>query len=440
MPMGNGDQAKNCETKHFSRLGRRVKAPPIAWLMEQKLKYKDLISLAAGFTDGPSLPVKEVRTIFKRITESKQHAMEILQYGVGAGREPLRALTTARIALLDAQDASHPSYCPDRAMITHGSQQFLYLLSEALFDEGDIALVEAPTYFAYLGIMQSFGVTTRSIPMDTDGINLNHLEKTLQELHQSGQLHRVKLLFMVSYFQNPTGITTSGKKKERVLQLIQSYEKKAGHPIYILEDAAYRELKFPKGPQEGSMLPMPHGKNRVIYSGTYSKPFSTGIRVGFGIVPEPLRTVMMRIKGNHDFGTSHLLQAIIEEAMQSGLYQIHLQNLQKTYQSKAHCMCESIRNHFPSCVHWSTPSGGLYVWATAPVDVPTGPESNLFKKALSERVLYVPGSFTYADDLGINKPDNGMRISFGNASIEDIQQGIERLGLALKAACHDHPA
>ena len=183
------------------------------------------------------------------------------------------------------------------------------------------------------------------------------------------------------------------------------------------------------------MLTLPGARQRVIYSGTYSKSFATGIRIGFALLPSPLRTVVMRIKGNHDFGTANLLQSILEEALDSGLYQSHLNRLQSRYQSKARHMQKCIQRSFPDEIEWAGPAGGLYFWAKAPKNISTGPRSPLFKKALKERVMYVPGVYTYAKDLNTHDCDNAMRISFGNASLEDIRQGIERLGSALNAQC-----
>ncbi len=419
--------------KQFSELGRRIEAPPISWLMEQKLKYPDIISLAAGFTDGPSLPISETQSIFTRLTKTKKRAMDCLQYGVGAGRDLLRELTSKRIAELDGLDPMHPCYRTNRVIMTHGSQQFLYLLTEALCDQGDIVLVEAPTYFVYLGILQSFGTKTKSIPMETDGLDLEYLKNKLEELKESGEIKRVKMLYLVSYFQNPTGISTSIEKKKAALRLLKSYEKHAGHPIYILEDAAYRELKFPNTEETPSMLTLPGASQRVIYSGTYSKPFATGIRVGFGFLPEPLRTIVMRIKGNHDFGTSNLLQSVLEEAIQSRLYHDHISSLQARYQKKAHRMKRFIQTTFPEQLTWESPTGGLYFWVKAPNRISTGPQSALFKRALKEKVMYVPGIYTYAKDLAVNKFDHAMRISFGNASLKEIKEGIERLGRAIKS-------
>jgi 2-aminoadipate transaminase len=427
-----GANTNHKDHAHFSELGRRIEAPPISWLMEQKLKYPDLISLAAGFTDGPSLPVKEAQKIFSKLTKSNKRATECLQYGVGAGRDRLRQQTAQHVAELDEANTQHPCYQPDRVIMTHGSQQFLYLLTEALCDKGDIVLVEAPTYFVYLGILQSFGTKTRSISMESDGLSLESLKKTLERLRLSGDIKKVKMLYLVSYFQNPTGITTSIEKKKAILRLVKSYEKYAGHPIYILEDAAYRELKFPSTPETPSCLTLPGARQRVIYSGTYSKPFATGIRVGFGFLPEPLLTVVMRIKGNHDFGTANLLQSVIEEALDSGLYQSHVTQLQSRYQSKAKHMQKCIQRSFPDKIKWDVPAGGLYFWAMAPKTISTGPQSPLFKKALKERIMYVPGVYTFANDVNTRNYDNAMRISFGNASLLDIKQGIERLGNALK--------
>src|SRR4029077_7229158 len=152
---------------------------------------------------------------------------------------------------------------------------------------------------------------------------LAHLEQVLGALKRSGELRRVKALYVVSYFQNPTGVTTSLAKKAAALKLLQRFERAAGHPIYLLEDAAYRELRF-KGVDVKSALAVKGSRDRVIYTGTYSKPFATGTRVGFGILPEPVFSAALCIKGNHDFGTSNLLQQLLARALSSGRYERHL--------------------------------------------------------------------------------------------------------------------
>jgi len=372
----------------LSKLGRRTEAPAISWLMAEALARPKLISLAAGFTDNASLPVKEVRRLLHGILKAPDSGQAALQYGTTAGDDRLRRLTSQRLRALDGRRAGGKAYAPERMIITNGSQQMLYMVTEALCDPGDIVLVEDPSYFVYLGILQSHGVRARGIRMEQDGLDLTRLEEVLTALKRSGELRRVKLLYLVSYYQNPTGRTTSFAKKAAALKLLRQFEPAAGHPLYLLEDAAYRELRF-GGDAVKSALAIPGHRDRVIYAGTYSKPFATGTRVGFGLMPEPAYTAVLRIKGNHDFGSSNLLQQLLARALASGLYQKHLTALRKRYAHKAGLMRQALQRHFPAAVEWCEPAGGLYFWARLPRGVKSGTGSKVFKKALANNVFYV---------------------------------------------------
>lgn len=399
--------------------------------MEVALARPHLISLAAGFTDSESLPVRDARTLLNELLRSSKSGRAALQYGTTAGDPELRRLTARRVCAADGAPAKSRAYDPQRLIITSGSQQLLYMVTEALCDPGDIVLVEDPTYFVYLGILQSHGLNARGVRMERDGLDLGHLESVLAALRRSGELRRVKLLYLVSYFQNPTGATTSLAKKRATLALLKHYERAAGHPIYLFEDAAYRELRFAGG-DEPSALVSPGAAERVIYGGTYSKPFATGARVGFGLLPADLHRVVMRIKGNHDFGTSNLLQQLLARALASGRYAAHLEVLRRRYARKATVMQTALRKHFPAAAEWWTPEGGLYFWARLPRGIRSGVRSRLFQSALRHGVLYVPGALCYADDPTRRKPDHELRISFGSASETDLRAGMARLGTVLR--------
>jgi 2-aminoadipate transaminase len=455
----------------LSKMGRRTVEPPISWLMHAALSRPKLISLAAGFTDNASLPVAEARAALNRVLRSPKTGRPALQYGSTVGDPALRKLTAEYLRKLDFQAAVSSSfssfvleprpttrtkdedekiYSPKRLLITSGSQQLLYLTTEALCDEGDIVLVEDPTYFVYLGILQSRGLRARGVRLERDGLDLAHLESVLQSLKRNGELRRVKMIYLVSYFQNPTGVTTCFNKKTAVLKLLKKFERAAGHPIYLLEDAAYRELSFCAGTNGRDALPrvqadrqvgptmppsalaMPGAADRVIYAGTFTKPFATGARVGYGVLPEPVFSAVKHIKGNHDFGTANLLQQLFVRALASGIYERQVARLQKRYAHKASVMKLAIKKHFPTAVEWWEPEGGLYFWARLPRKVPTGVKSKVFQTALKNNVLYVLGELCYADDPARRKPDHEMRLSFGSASEKDIQEGIARLGKVLK--------
>jgi len=415
----------------LSELACRTQEPPISWLMATTLSRPKLISLAAGFTDNPSLPVREVRELTKEILGSSKSGQAALQYGSTIGDRQLCEATAQRLRQLDGAAQGLKAYAADRVLITSGSQQLLYMITEALCDAGDIVLVEDPTYFVYLGIAQSRGLSTRSVRLEADGLALAHLERVLKSLERTGQLRRVKLLYLVSYFQNPTGITTSFAKKTATLKLLKKYERAAGHPIYLVEDAAYRELRY-AGADEKSALAARGFTDRVIYTGTYSKPFATGVRVGFGILPDPVSTAVVRIKGNHDFGTANFLQQLLARAITSGGYKNHVSALEKRYAHKARVMREALKRHFPAEVEWAEPKGGLYFWARLPRGMKSGIKSKLFHAALANDVLYVPGELCYADDPTRPKPNREMRISFGSATEKNIRKGIARLGEVLQ--------
>ena len=462
----------------LSALGRRTTLPPISWLMHAALSRPKLISLAAGFTDNATLPVEISRKMLNRVLRSPKTGQPALQYGITAGETNLRQLTARHLRKLDLggtpgrrpqiqgrRHAVPPEiHSWERLMITGGSQQLLYMTMEALCDEGDIVLVEDPTYFVFLSILQSRGLRARGVGSlfarnsaclrrnngckkapERDGLDLEHLETVLQRLKKTGELRRVKALYLVSYFQNPTGVTTNFQKKRGILKLLKQFERSAGHPIYLIEDAAYRELRFGRdaAPRRlrssrrddptiaPSALMAPGAADRVIYTGTYSKPYAPGARVGFGLLPEPLFNTIQYVKGNHDFGTANLLQQLIAGTLETGLYDRHVAKIQRRYAQKARVMKQALAEHFPPEVEIWEPGGGLYFWARLPKNVSTGLKSKMFQTALKNDVLYVPGEICYADDPSRKKPDHEMRLSFGSASEEEIREGIRRLGKVL---------
>ena len=352
------------------------------------------------------------------------------QYGITAGETNLRKLTAGHLRKLDGADDRVHSF--ERVMITGGSQQLLYMTLEALCDEGDIILVEDPTYFVFLSILQSQGIRARGVRLERDGIDLTHLQTVLEQLQKSGELRRVKAIYFVSYFQNPTGVTTNFAKKSGAMRILKKFERAAGHPIYLIEDAAYRELRF-AGDYMPSALTVPGAANRVIYTGTYSKPFATGARVGFGVLPEPVFTDGSAHQGQSRF--RHCELGATTSRPRIGIrriYNRHVAKIQKRYGKKARVMKQAMAKHFPPDVEIWESGGGLYFWARLPKNVPTGLKSKVFQTALRNDVLYVPGGICYADDPSRRKPGHEMRISFGSASEADIREGIKRLGKVLR--------
>jgi 2-aminoadipate transaminase len=168
-------------------------------------------------------------------------------------------------------------------------------------------------------------------------------------------------------------------------RIAADWQERYHHPLYLLEDAAYRELRF-EGDDVKSALVIKGHRDRVIYAGTYSKPFATGTRVGFGLVPEPVLTAVLRIKGNHDFGSSNLLQQLLAQSLASGLYEQHLAVLRKRYAHKARLMLAALRQHFPADVEWWEPPGVVLLGACRNASSP-GRSSKVFQGRWRQRVV-----------------------------------------------------
>ncbi len=414
-------------TPRFSQRALRTTEPPISWLMRKTLEEKGMISLAAGLVDQQSLPADLVRQLFQRVFVTDENAKRSLQYGSTAGLQDLRQVLAER---LEGQDIAAPVR-PEHIVLTSGSQQLLFLITDVLVDAGDIVIVEDPTYFVYMGLLQSAGARTVGVATDDDGIVPAALEERLAEIRQAGELHRLKMLYLMTYYQNPKGTSHSWKRREEIYEIIERYSTPENF-IYILEDAAYVDLRF-EGEHIPYMKKLDPKNERVMLALTFSKGFAPGFRLGFGHLPAEIVAPVLNQKGNHDFGSGNLSMFLTQQAITTGFYDEHAARLQQRYREKRDVTLKVIREEFPAGVEVIVPKGGLYVWATLPGGISTGPEGRFFRECLDRKVLYVPGCYCYAQEEGRPKPDNQMRLCYAYIEENEIVEGLKRMASAIKA-------
>ena len=416
----------------LSSLSGRTTESPIGHLIRLALENPSLVSLAAGLVDEESLPVAEVAEAMADLLADPAAGRAALQYGTVQGHLPLREHILQRFAAADGMRPEDMGLTTGEVVVTTGSQQLLALLSDILLDPGDIVLTEAPTYFVYQGVLQGVGVRVLSVPMDEHGMDTDALEDLLRRLERSGELGRVKLIYTCDYYQNPTGLTLSLERRRKLLELARRYSR--ARRILILEDGAYRELRY-----EGADLPSVKSfdvrNEYVVWTSTFSKPLAPGLKTGYGILPRELVGPLLRHKGNHDFGSNNLTQHLLDRLLSSGAYDAHVLRLREVYRRKRDALLEALEEEFrdPPHIDWTRPAGGLYVWATFPPDMESGPSSRLLQAALDEGVLYVPGEHGYSSEGG-PVPRNEARLSFGVASPGQIREGVRRLRRAVTAA------
>jgi 2-aminoadipate transaminase len=426
----------------FSEHARRTKDSPISYFMQQAVENPRLISLAAGLVDAASLPAGPVQDAIDNLLATPERARAALQYGTTQGYLPLREKLVEHVARMDGVTPGDLSLTADDVVITTGSQQLLYLLAELLLDPGDIVLTEAPSYFVYQGTLESFGVRTPSVPMDEHGLRLDALEQILDRLEYDCQLERVKMIYTCDYFQNPSGLTLSRERRGPLVELARRYSRK--QRILILEDAAYRELRY-EGEDLPSVKRFDPDNRHVIQAMTFSKPCAPGLKTGYGVLPRDLVAPLLRLKGNHDFGSNNFTQHLLDRLLETGAYARHAGELRNVYRRKRDVLLQALAAEFgprgeddhlggTGKMHWTHPAGGLYVWLSFPRSVDTGPDGPLMAAALREGVLYVPGQFCYVAEERKPVPTWEVRLSFGVVSEEQLVEGVRRLGRAA-AAC-----
>ncbi|MBI1372079.1 MAG: aminotransferase class I/II-fold pyridoxal phosphate-dependent enzyme [Phycisphaera sp.] len=415
----------------FSQRATRATEQPIGYLMTMAVDHPELISLAAGLVDNATLPGDESRAILTKMLSDERAAQAALQYGTTEGHAQLRRVLLEHMAGLDGLTPEDFDASPDDVVVTTGSQQLLFLITDVLVDPGDIVITEWPSYFVYTGALKAMGAEVRCVDIDEHGMIPEKLDALLAELAHAGDLHRVKIVYTVDYHQNPSGITLRADRRPRLLEIVQRYS--AEHRILLLEDAAYRELTY-EGTAPPAIKTYDTDNKSVALLQTFSKPFSPGLKTGYGLLPRDLAERVLIQKGSHDFGSANICQHLLLRAMTEGVYAQHVKLLCKAYAAKRDAMLAALDEHLGDVdgVTWTRPSGGLYVWLTLPEGVDTGRGASLIDKAIAEGVLYVPGVYSYPDDATRTKPTNQMRLSFGLPGEAQIVEGIARLARAIR--------
>jgi 2-aminoadipate transaminase len=388
--------------------------------MAMALETPNLLSLAAGFTDNATLPDEFVRDATQAML-AKPGDREFLQYGTNQGRPRLRELLAERLSkiepTLDAAELQRGIF------ITNGSQQALYLAMQVLAEPGDIILVDRPSYFVFLEMLTGLGLRAVSMPVDAQGtIDGPALGRLLQAIEARGEVARIKAVYFVSYFSNPSARSLAATEKNVIA------EELARRALFIpvVEDAAYRELYYRDVPPAPSVLSAPAWeKFPKLYTATLTKPFATGLKIGYGLCTDQRwLKKMLHVKGHHDFGSANFNQAILEHALSSGNYDRQLSRIRPAYERKMRALHDTLVSEGLPALgwQWAEPEGGLYLWLAAPRFLDTGLESAFCQACLEAGVLYVPGGLCFGDDA----PKHFVRASFGVLNERDLSEAGRR--------------
>lgn len=411
----------------FSKKALRTKVPAISTLLQMAIEDPEILSLAAGLVDQKTLPDAHGRALVRELFDQPEEARAALQYGMTSGLLPLREAVATRLERLGLPGPVDPEHI----VIGNGSQQLLHLIAEATLDPGDLVLVEDPTYFVMMGVLESAGARILGVKTDENGVIPEALEERLRGLERQGLLGSLKLVFFMSYYQNPAGMSISLDRRERVVEILDRFSRAGRRPV-LIEDAAYRELRI-EGPDLPYLKTYDPQNRWIALTGTFSKAFAPGFRLGWGYLPPALRDPAMNLKGNEDFGSSNLNQTLMARALRRGLFDQQMEHMRDRYRQKRDLLLKAVREHWPPDVSYYHPKGGLYVWAKLPEGVSSAPGSPFFNECLARKVIYVPGAYCYCMEPEVQKPENDLRLCYGYIEDEPMIEAVRRMGEAIAA-------
>jgi DNA-binding transcriptional MocR family regulator len=370
------------------------------------LDRPEVISLAGGNTDTDIVAHRIADCVAEVLSGRRSAgAGDPLGYGMSDGVPLLRQRLTELMRLQGIAAEPH------QVLPTDGAQQALELIGKIFCDPGDLILCESPTYVGAIQAFQSYQVEMRSVPTDDHGLIPTALVDTLGELGRQGR--RPKFIYLVPTFANPSGITLSEQRRPEILDICRS------NALLIVEDDPYAYVRF-----EGDPVPALRSltSEGIIYLGTLSKVFSPGMRVGWVLAPETVRERLLLAKEAADLCSSPFTQMVAASYLGSGHVTEDLEIVRKVYRERRDAMADALDANFPPEARTRLPQGGLFLWVTLPDVLDT---KAMLGRALEEGIAYVPGTAFYprkADGL------HSMRLNFSYPSIEEIEEGMRRLG------------
>lgn len=367
----------------------------------------DLISLAGGFPDERAFPADEVVELVGRL--ARDEGGRIFQYGPTEGIWELRGRVADEMRRLGVAATA------EGVLLTSGSQQALDLIGRVFLDPGDAVLVESPGYVGGLSAFAAYEARLVGVEMDREGIVPEDLERKLRLLRREGA--RVKLLYTVPTFQNPTGACLPPSRRAALLELA------AEHGFLIVEDDPYREIHFgspPPGP-----LAAADDRGHVLYLGSFSKVFLPGLRVGWVAGPAPLLAHLALAKQPADLCSNIFGQKLVAAYLAEGRLVPRMAALREEYRARQDALHGALlAEGLP--LQWERPEGGFFLWVTLPEG---GEARQLLGAARKEGVAFVPGDAFCVDGGG----RRSFRLAYSQTSPARLSEAAARLGRAVRA-------
>ncbi len=386
----------------FSHFAREQKSSIIREILKDSTK-PGVVNFGGGLPAPDLFPLEKIKWACTKVIEN--YGTTALQYSLTIGVDKLQEVVVSRYKNKGVDLSTGD------IQITGGSQQGLDIIGRVFIEPGSVVLTETPTYLGALQAFSFYGVRYVSVDTDNDGVIPEDLERKIEK-------NKPRFIYLVSTFQNPTGITISEERRIKIVEIARKYN------CPIVDDNPYGEIRF-MGKDLPSLKAI--GKEQVIELGTFSKLISPGLRIGWIASNRQVQPIIERMKQALDLHTNTFCQYVIAEFAAAGHLESHIELIKKEYGKKRNFIIEMLKKYLSDYTTWTTPEGGLFLWVKLLDNISA---TEMLPRAIDAGVAYVPGKFFYSE----KQDDTTMRLNFCYATEENIELGIKRLANVIASA------
>ena len=390
--------------EHFFSRDARAFRPSAIRAFAKLINDPNIISFAGGVPNPETFPAQRIAEVAAKVVRERPNVA--LQYG------PTRGLPPLCQAIADLCRERGMNATAADVLITTGSQQALDLIAHTILDPGDVVAVELPTYIGGSASFFARSAELVGVQQDDEGI-------VPESLAEVASRTRIKLLYTIPNFQNPSGRLMTQARRDAVLALANE------HDFLVIEDDPYGELVYVDGADTTAMKSRDR-EGRVLYLGSFSKVLAPGLRCGWMIAPPALLERLEIAKQAADLCSGMLDQSIVEEIVSGGELAPQIERVRAFYRGKRGVMIEELERHFAGRAQWTSADGGLFTFVTMEEGIDTAAR---VADAVAAGVAYIPGGPFFVDGSGAST----MRLTFAKESDERIREGVARLARVLFA-------
>jgi 2-aminoadipate transaminase len=377
----------------------RMKNVPKSFIREilKVTESPEIISFAGGLPNPRLFPAEQIKQASIRVIE--KNGTEALQYSTTEGHKGLREYIADRY-----QKRYGYKVDPTEILITNGSQQAIDLMGKVIVNENDGVILERPGYLGAIQALSLYRPEFRPVPLENDGIDIKLFEEALKK-------PKTKMFYAVPSFHNPSGITYSAQKRERMAEMLLN------RGVLLLEDDPYGEIRFIGEDIKPVKFLM---GDMAVHLGSFSKIFAPAFRLGWIYAPKEIMKRINTAKQAADLHTNYFSQCLLYEYLTHNDLDAHIAGIKAAYRSQRGAMVAALEEKFGDAVSFTRPEGGLFLWMTLPDGLKAMDFINI---ALKHKVAFVPGNPFYVDGGG----DNTLRLNYSSVDEETIRTGVGRL-------------